>query len=99
MAWLWDVPTITSKDTAEGVLLLADLAEASASLSLQTSRQGEILTFLTPEKVRATREQDEARRAKGEADYQTRRAVKLAPDNDEAKKLREEVVEMLKQKE
>jgi hypothetical protein len=42
---------------------------------------------------------DEARRAKGEADYQTRRAVKLAPGNDEAKKLGEEVVEMLKQKE
>jgi aminoglycoside/choline kinase family phosphotransferase len=57
MAWLWDVPTITSKDTAEGVLLLADLAEASASLSLQTSRQGEILTFLTPEQVRAVESQ------------------------------------------
>ena len=30
-----------------------------------------------------------------EADYQTHRAVKLAPDNDEVKKLREEVVKLL----
>ena len=31
---------------------------------------------------------DDARRARAEADYQTRRALKLAPDNDEVKKLR-----------
>jgi Flp pilus assembly protein TadD len=30
---------------------------------------------------------DEARRDKGEADFQTRRALKLAPDNDEVKNL------------
>src|SRR5580704_10265261 len=35
---------------------------------------------------------DDARRARAEADYQTRRAVNLAPDNDEAKNLRAEVV-------
>ena len=34
---------------------------------------------------------DNARRARAEADYQTHRAVKLAPDNDEVKKQREEV--------
>jgi len=38
---------------------------------------------------------DNARRAWAEADYQTHRAVKLAPDNDEVKKLREEVVKLL----
>ena len=38
---------------------------------------------------------DEARRARAEADYQTYRAVKLAPDNDEVKKVRAEVVELL----
>jgi len=32
----------------------------------------------------------------GEADFQTRRAVKLASDNDEVKKLRAEVVQLLK---
>ena len=38
---------------------------------------------------------DAARRARAEADYQTRRAVKLASDNDEVKKLRTEVVKLL----
>ena len=41
----------------------------------------------------------EARRARAEADYQAHRAVKLASDKDEVKKLCAEVVEMLKQKE
>jgi dipeptidyl aminopeptidase/acylaminoacyl peptidase len=41
---------------------------------------------------------DDARRARAEADYQTRRAVKLASDNDEVKKLRAGVVKLLKQK-
>jgi hypothetical protein len=36
-----------------------------------------------------------ARRAQGEADFQTRRAVELDPDNDEVKKLRAEVVKLL----
>jgi hypothetical protein len=35
---------------------------------------------------------DVGRRALAEADYQTRRALKLDPDNDEIKKLRDEVV-------
>jgi hypothetical protein len=38
---------------------------------------------------------DEARRARAEADFLTRRALKLAPDNDEVKKLREGVVKLL----
>jgi WD40 repeat protein len=37
----------------------------------------------------------EARRARGEADFLTQRALKLAPDNDEVKKLREDVVKLL----
>ena len=41
---------------------------------------------------------DEARRARGEADFLTSRALKLAPDNDEVKKLRDEVVKLLKLK-
>ena len=39
---------------------------------------------------------DDARRTLAEADYQTRRALKLDPDNDEVKKQRAEVVKMLK---
>jgi len=38
---------------------------------------------------------DEARRARGQADFLTRRAVKLAPDNEEVKKLRDEVLKLL----
>ena len=38
---------------------------------------------------------NQARRARAEADYQTHRAIKLAPDNDEVKKLRAEVVKLL----
>ena len=41
---------------------------------------------------------DETRRARGEADFLTSRAVKLAPDNDEVKKLRDEVVKLLELK-
>ena len=38
---------------------------------------------------------DEARHARGEADFLTSRALKLAPDNDEVKKLGDEVVKLL----
>jgi hypothetical protein len=38
---------------------------------------------------------DEARRARGEADFQTRRALELAFDNNEVQKLRAEVVKLL----
>jgi hypothetical protein len=37
-----------------------------------------------------------ARRDRAEADFQTGRALKLAPDNDEVKTLRVEVVTMLR---
>ena len=39
---------------------------------------------------------NDAQRARAEADYQTRRAVKLASNNNEVKKLRIEVVKLLK---
>ena len=38
---------------------------------------------------------DEARRARGEAEFLTSRALRLAPNNDEVKKLREEVIKLL----
>ena len=38
---------------------------------------------------------DVARRARAEADYQTHRAVELATQNDEVKKIRTEVVKLL----
>jgi hypothetical protein len=41
---------------------------------------------------------DEARRARGEADFLTNRALKLAPNNGEVKKLRDEVTTLLELK-
>jgi hypothetical protein len=41
---------------------------------------------------------DVTRRARGEADFLTSRAQKLAPDNDEVKMLRDEVVKLLEPK-
>jgi dipeptidyl aminopeptidase/acylaminoacyl peptidase len=55
-ARVWDIPTISNNNTAEDVLLLADLAEAAGGVAMQTSEQGEILNVLTPEQVRATLE-------------------------------------------
>jgi hypothetical protein len=46
-ARVWDVPTISGKEIAEEVLLLADLAEATCGVALQTSGQTEILSVLT----------------------------------------------------
>ena len=173
---------MTDKDTREDILLLAELAEATGGVALETVGQAENLKLLTPEQMRASREKiaakyletsfeidsvtaihemerlgpqkpddfsvltshsfrmageqdqggnsrrttsrdagrsrecsrnrtswpgladqalkqggdpDEARRARGEADFLTSRAQKLAPDNDEVKKLRDEVVKLL----
>ena len=180
-ARVWDIPTITRKDSADDANLLADLAEATVGLALQTFGQTEILAALTPDQVKATRDKiavkfpgppsqltplqqflkwsvserrsrtispfsgltvpewiesrikegtldlraamlvdpanarlsahfglalanlavaeaidpDVARRARAEADYQTHRALKLDPDNDEVQKLRAEVVKLL----
>src|SRR6266576_4078451 len=41
-ARLWDVPTISREDTAEALLLFADLAEASGGVALQTSGQASV---------------------------------------------------------
>jgi len=184
-ARLWDAVIATNKDTTEDVLLLAELAEATGGVTLETAGQAENLKLLTPEQIRESWEKiaakfleptskltplqrfmkwsvsdrrsrtispfsqltvpewldnrikegtveglraamqvypanarvtahlgrrladqalkqgsdpDEARRARAEADFLTRRAQKLAPDNDEVKKLRDEVVNLLKLK-
>jgi WD domain, G-beta repeat len=182
-ARLWDFPTISNKDSAEDLRMLADLAEATGGIALQASGQEEIQNALTSEEIQAIRKKiatsfsrpsseltplqrllkwsvsdprdrtispssqltvaewientinegtldglraamqvypanarltahlgqrladqaletrtdpDAARRARAEADFQTRRALKLAPDNDEVKKLRAHVVQLLK---
>jgi WD40 repeat protein len=180
-ARLWDVVIMTDKDKTEDILLLAELAEATGGMTLETVGQAENLKLLTPEQVIASREKIAAKfsgpsskltpleqfmewsvsdrrsrtispfsqvtvsewlekrikegtieglraalqvdtanarvtahlgrrladyaqgvdpeglRARGEADFLTSRALKLAPDNDEVKRLRDEVVKLLRQ--
>jgi WD40 repeat protein len=182
---MWDAVIVTEKDTREDILLLAELAEVTGGVALETLGQAENLKLLTPEQIRASRgkiaakfmgvsekltplqrsmkwsisdhksrtispfskmtvfewlenrikegtieglraalqvdpanaritahlgrrladlalkqggDPDEARRARGQADFLTSRAQKLAPDSDEVKKLRVEVVTLLKLK-
>jgi WD40 repeat protein len=181
-ARVWDAVIATGEGTTEDILLLAELAEATGGLALETVGQAENFKLLTPEQVRVSREKvaaklskqpskftpvlrlmlwsvsdhrtrtispfsqltvsewlenriregtvaglrsalqvdptnarvtahlgrsladqalkegsgpDEARRARGEADFLTSRALKLAPDSEEVKKLRDEVVKLL----
>jgi hypothetical protein len=173
---------MTDEDTREDILLLAELAEATGGIALETVGQVENFKLLTPEQIRASRETigakfvgtsskftplqrvmkwsvsdrrsrtisplseetasewlenrikegtvqglrgamqvdpanarvtghlgrrladyalkqdsdpDEARRARGEADFLTSRALQLASNNEEVKKLRDEVVKLL----
>jgi WD40 repeat protein len=194
-ARLWDAAIMTDKDTTEDILSLAELAEATGGMTLETVGQVESLKLVAPEQARALRDKiaakflepsskltplqrfmkwsvsdrrsrtispfsqvtvsewlenrikegtveglraamqvdpanarvtahlggrladqaleqsntrlrvplsgddpDEARRVRGEADFLTSRAVKLAPDNDEVKKLRSEVITCLELK-
>jgi hypothetical protein len=60
-ARVWDIPTITRKDSADDANLLADLAEATGGLALQAFGQTEILAALTPDQVKATRDKIAAR--------------------------------------
>ena len=184
-AQLWDFPMISEKDKPEDLQMLAELAEATSRIALQTSEEEEVQNALTSEETQARREKiaitfskpsaeltplqrllkwsvsdprnrtvsplshltvaewientinegtldglraamlvdpanarltahlgrrladralrsrtdpDEARRARAEAHFQTQRAVQMVSDNEEMKKLRAEVVELLKQK-
>ncbi len=53
-ARLWDVVSATDKDTREDVLLLAELAEATAGVTWETVGHSENLELLAPEQVRAS---------------------------------------------
>ena len=53
-ARLWDAVIVTDKDTREDFLLLADLAEATGGLALETVGQAENLKLLTSEQIRAS---------------------------------------------
>jgi hypothetical protein len=55
-AQVWDVATITDKDTKEDILLLAELAEAIGGVTSEIIGQAENLTLLAPEQIIASRE-------------------------------------------
>src|SRR6266699_787693 len=55
-ARLWDAVTATAKDTGEDILLLAELAEATGGVSLETVGQAENFKLLAPEQIIASRE-------------------------------------------
>jgi WD40 repeat protein len=75
--------------TVEGLQAALQLDPANASVTAHLGRR------LAEQALSKDSDPDEARRARGEADFLTSRALKLAPDNDEVKKLRDEVVRLL----
>ena len=80
---------------------LADLANQPPELVLLTQMAQTIKAVAghaAGQTLEPGSDPDEIRRARGEADFLTSRAVKLAPDSDEVKKLRDEVVQLLKLK-
>jgi hypothetical protein len=84
--------------TVEGLRAALQVYPSNARVTAHLGRHvaDYALQRADPDKERA--DPDEARRARAEADFLTSRALKLAPDNNEVKKLREEVVKLLKLK-
>ena len=75
--------------TVEGLRSALQVDPANARVTAHLGRR------LADQALKQGRDPDEARRARGEADFLTRRALKLAPSNEEVKKLRDEVVKLL----
>jgi dipeptidyl aminopeptidase/acylaminoacyl peptidase len=75
--------------TVEGLRAALQVDPANARVTAYLGRR------LADQALEAGTDPDEARRARGEADFLTSRAVKLAPDNNEVKQLRDEVIKLL----
>jgi WD40 repeat protein len=78
--------------TLEGLRPAMQIDPANARVTANLGRR------LADQALKQGADPDEARRARGEADFLTSRALKLAPDSDEVKNLREEVVKLLQLK-
>ena len=78
--------------TVEGLRAPMQIDPANARATAHLGRR------LADHALKQGSDADEVRRARGEADFLTRRAQKLAPDNDEVKRLRDEVVKLLELK-
>ena len=78
---------------------LADLANQPPAVVFMAQLAQQLKAVAGPaagQALESGSDPDEFRRARGEADFLTSRAVKLTPDSDEVKKLRDEVVQLLK---
>jgi hypothetical protein len=75
--------------TVEGLRAAMQLDPANGRVAAHLGRR------LADQALEQGSDPDEARRARGEADFLTRRAQKLAPESDEVKSLRDEVVKLL----
>src|SRR5207244_11667829 len=78
--------------TVEGLRAAMQVDPANARVTAHLGRR------LADQALEQGNDPDEARRARGEADFLTSRAVKLAPDSDEVQRLRDEVVKLLELK-
>ena len=78
--------------TVEGLRAALQVDPANGRITAHLGRR------LADQALKQGIDPDEAQRARGEADFLTSRAVKLAPDNEEVKKLRDKVVKLLRVK-
>ena len=78
--------------TVEGLRAALQVDPANARVTAHLGRR------LADQALKQGSDADEARRARGEADFLTSRAQKLSPDNEEVKKLRDEVIKLLELK-
>src|SRR5262249_8557164 len=79
----------TQEGTVEGLQAAMQFDPANDPLNARLGRR------LADQAFKQGGDPDEARLARGEADFLTSRALKLAPNNDEIKKPHEEVVKLL----
>ena len=80
------------EETIKGLRAAMQVDPANARVTAHLGRS------LADQALKQGSNPDEARRARAEADFLTSRAVKLAPGNDEVKKPRDEVTNLLKTK-
>jgi hypothetical protein len=78
-----------NEGTVEGLRAAMQIDSANARVTAHLGRR------LADLALRQGNDPEEARRARGEADFLTSRAQKLAPGNDEVGKLRDEVLKLL----
>ncbi len=79
----------TKEGTVEGLRSALEVDPANARVTAHLGRS------LADQVLSQDKDLDEARRARGEADFLTSRALKLAPNNEAVKTLRDEVVMLL----